>query len=267
MVCGNNCDMSEIEVKDQVDIADGRGEMTERQRIDWFGWWTKSTTATKITYFRLLLIPFIILFYVGAVQQLSMFFVEYGKLIALILFVVAALTDFLDGWVARRFNQVSEAGKILDPAMDKLLVLAGLVLIVMDSDLRDSSLPMVMPVFAGVIVIFIAIARDYITTIVRLMGQSKGIDVAADKVAKYKTAFQLIGIVMFMLVAALRGVWSQGGGNLDRMSTLLEILTYASWFVLATATVLTIISGVWYTVKYVRASKELKAKESANAEG
>ncbi|MCL2851270.1 MAG: CDP-diacylglycerol--glycerol-3-phosphate 3-phosphatidyltransferase [Firmicutes bacterium] len=226
----------------------------ERTKVDWFGWFTRATLATKITYFRLLLIPFILLFYIGAIQGFSGFFIENGRLVALVLFIVAALTDFLDGWVARRFNQVSELGKILDPAMDKLLVLAGFILIAVDPGLRGSSFLFIMPVYAAVIIVFIAIARDYITTIIRLMGQSKGVDVAADKVAKYKTACQLVGISMFMFLAAIIAMW-EGTGNTDRMRTLVEVITYTAWAVMIAATVLTIISGVWYSIKYVKASK------------
>ncbi len=86
------------------------------------------TTANKITIFRILLIPFFIsqvLYYTHAGNELH-------RLLAIVCFAAAAISDGIDGYLARHFNQISELGKVLDPLADKLLLVSGLVLLSLD---------------------------------------------------------------------------------------------------------------------------------------
>jgi len=79
----------------------------------------------KLSLLRIFLIPVMLFFYLAD-------FVPYGKVIALAVFIIAAFTDFLDGKIARKHNLVTNLGKLLDPIADKLLVMSGLLLVVID---------------------------------------------------------------------------------------------------------------------------------------
>ena len=79
----------------------------------------------KLSLLRIILIPFMLFFYLAT-------FVPYGKIIALAIFIIAALTDMLDGKIARKYNLVTNLGKLLDPIADKLLVMSALLLVVVD---------------------------------------------------------------------------------------------------------------------------------------
>ena len=79
-------------------------------------------TPNKITLTRILMLPLIVFFYLAT-------FIPYGRLVAAILFVVACLTDFLDGYLARKNNQVTTLGKFFDTIADKMLIMTGLLLV------------------------------------------------------------------------------------------------------------------------------------------
>lgn len=79
-------------------------------------------TPNKITLTRILMLPLIVFFYLAT-------FIPYGRLVSAVLFVVACLTDFLDGYLARKNNQVTTLGKFFDSIADKMLIMTGLILI------------------------------------------------------------------------------------------------------------------------------------------
>ena len=96
------------------------------------------TTANKVTIIRILLVPFFIvqvLYYVDSGH-------EYHRLLALLAFAVAAISDGVDGYIARRYNQRSELGAILDPMADKLLLVSGIVLLSLDNGESLPHIPM-----------------------------------------------------------------------------------------------------------------------------
>lgn len=131
----------------------------------------------KITLARVLLVPiFIIMFYVD---------IPNNQLYAGIIFVVAALTDMLDGYIARRDNLVTTFGKFIDPLADKLLVSAALILLV-----ETSTIP------AWVVIIIIA--REFTITGFRIIAASEGVTIAASSLGKFKTITQLIAIVLLL---------------------------------------------------------------------
>ncbi|MDY0150963.1 MAG: CDP-diacylglycerol--glycerol-3-phosphate 3-phosphatidyltransferase [Candidatus Cloacimonas sp.] len=130
-----------------------------------------------LTVLRFLLVP-VFLYFLLYSQH------ESRVLIALIIFVVASLTDYLDGMLARKFNVVSNFGKIMDPLADKLIVLSAL-----------AGLCWLSPFQISKIVFFIILARELIITILREIYQRKGFVVAADKLGKLKTVMQMVGII------------------------------------------------------------------------
>jgi len=212
------------------------------------------TTATKITLVRAALIPFIMFFYIMA-EHVDAFF-RWGKLVALALFVVAAATDALDGWVARKYNQVSDMGKLLDPIVDKLLTLSALALILTDSALRHEFNTMI-PMWAAAIVMFVIIGRDYIISVVRNLAMQRGIVIPADGFGKAKSIALFIGLALFMFLAANFHL----SNDVIPWGTALDVALYISWFVLGTSVVLSVVSCVNYCIGFARDSQEKDCKE------
>lgn len=136
------------------------------------------TTANKITLIRIAMIPFFIWF---ALQADST-----SQIIALVLFCTASFTDFLDGYIARKYNQVTDFGKFVDPLADKLLVTAALLIFIEKG------------IFASWMV-FIILAREFIITSLRIVAANKGRVLAATWTGKVKTCVQIAGIILDFL--------------------------------------------------------------------
>lgn len=136
------------------------------------------TTASKITMVRIAMIPFFI--------AVAMMDFEGHDYVALAIFAVASLTDSLDGYVARRYNQVSDFGKFIDPIADKLLVTAALLIFVERGQIASWAC-------------FIVIAREFLVSGLRLVAVEKGIVIAAGFSGKVKTAASLICICIMFL--------------------------------------------------------------------
>ncbi len=135
-----------------------------------------------LTFLRLLLIPvFITLFSIFSPPQ---------ALAAAIVFTMAALTAFFDGYFARRNGQITTLGKLLDPLADKLLVVAGILLLV-ESQIVASWLA------------FAIIAREIGITGLRAIAATEGIMIPADTIGKLKTFFQVVGITLLMLPSSM----------------------------------------------------------------
>lgn len=165
------------------------------------------TTANKITLTRICMIPFFI--YFASQPMLSGDFeraiVNFptNTIIALVLFCVASFTDFLDGYVARKYNQVTDFGKFVDPLADKLLVTSALVLFVEQGAM------------AGWMVCVI-IARELIITSLRVVAANKGRVLAATWTGKVKTCVQIGGIIAIYLYYIFIG--AVGSGAVDSMA-------------------------------------------------
>lgn len=134
----------------------------------------------KLTMFRVILIPFFVFF------LLTPYFPDYGKYIAVAIFIVASLTDLLDGKIARKYNLVTNFGKFMDPLADKLLVCSALICLVEAKQLE------------GWIVIII-IAREFIISGFRLIAAEHQIVIAASYWGKFKTTFQMLMIIVLVL--------------------------------------------------------------------
>ncbi|MDY2726022.1 MAG: CDP-diacylglycerol--glycerol-3-phosphate 3-phosphatidyltransferase [Anaerostipes faecalis] len=134
----------------------------------------------KLTILRILMIPVFLVFLMTDVAG------ENGKWIAVAIFIIASLTDFLDGYIARKYNLVSNFGKFMDPLADKLLVCSAMIALVgMD---RLSSL-----------VAIIIIAREFIISGFRLVASDNGVVIAASYWGKFKTNFQMFMIIMLII--------------------------------------------------------------------
>ncbi|MEG1848249.1 MAG: CDP-diacylglycerol--glycerol-3-phosphate 3-phosphatidyltransferase [Lachnospiraceae bacterium] len=171
----------------------------------------------KLTILRVLMIPFFVFFLLTDYAGTS------SKWIALALFVVASLTDLLDGKIARKYNLVTNFGKFMDPLADKLLVCAAMICLV-----EMGKLPAWM--------VTIIISREFIISGFRLIASDNGIVIAASYWGKFKTAFQMVMIVL--LVA-----------DIPKIAILTQIVV---WIALA----LTIISLIDYLIKNSNVMKE-----------
>lgn len=173
----------------------------------------------KLTCLRVLLIPFFVVF---LLMEGSF---SYFKWIALAIFIIASLTDLLDGKIARKYNLVTNFGKFMDPLADKLLVCSAMICLI-----SLGKIP------AWVVVIIIA--REFTISGFRLVASDNGVVIAASMWGKYKTTFQMIMVILMIADIAV-------------LSILTQIIM---WIALA----LTIISLVDYLVKNKDVMKETK---------
>jgi len=145
----------------------------------------------KISLARILLMPLFIVF--------SLLTFPGAKFIALGIFIIAAVSDAIDGYIARKYNLVTDLGKFLDPIADKLLATTGLILLIVGEN-------PIIPMPYGIVVMFVMILRDYEVTGLRQIGQLKGRIIAADKVAKTKANFLYATLVYGLLISAFREI-------------------------------------------------------------
>ena len=169
------------------------------------------TTASKITLVRVAFIPlFMVFMYLsGGVAN------SWQLWVSLAIFIVASLTDYIDGYIARKYNQVSDFGKFLDPLADKLLVIAAMAMFCEWG---------IFPAWA----LMIVLTREFAVTGLRLVAVGKGTVIAAGKSGKFKTASTMIGLCVMM---AFPGI---------------EIL---NWVIIAVIVATTLYSGVEYFIQ------------------
>ena len=144
------------------------------------------TTASKITLARVALIPIYMVFMYlsGGVAN------SWALWTALAIFVFASLTDYVDGYIARKYNQVSDFGKFLDPLADKLLTIAAMTIFCQWGMMSAWALMLVL-------------TREFAVTGLRLVAVGKGKVIAAGKSGKFKTASTMIGLCVLMAFPAV----------------------------------------------------------------
>ncbi|HWT75518.1 MAG TPA: CDP-diacylglycerol--glycerol-3-phosphate 3-phosphatidyltransferase [Mobilitalea sp.] len=172
----------------------------------------------KITMFRVAMIPIFLIFML--IQD-----IPYGRYIAAVIFVIAALTDMLDGYIARKNNLVTNFGKFMDPLADKLLVSSALICFV---ELN------LIPVW----IVIVIISREFIISGFRLVASDNGVVIAASWWAKIKTTVQMIMSVMLII-------------NLD--NPIINVLEQIAIYL---ALILTIVSLIEYLIKNKNVLKE-----------
>ena len=158
----------------------------------------------KLTMARVIMIPFFVIF------MLTGWGGEASKWISLAIFIVASLTDLLDGHIARKHNLVSNFGKFMDPLADKLLVCTALICLTSMNRLN-------------VIVVLVIIAREFIISGFRLVASDNGIVIAASYWGKFKTVSQMALIIV--LIMDLGGVWNVVGTVLTWVALLLTVVS------------------------------------------
>ena len=172
----------------------------------------------KLTMFRVILIPFFVVFLLVDITSVD-------KWIALAIFIVASLTDLLDGKIARKYNLVTNFGKFMDPLADQLLVCSALICLV-----ALERIPAWM--------VIVIIAREFIISGFRLVASDNGVVIAASYWGKFKTTFQIIMICLMI-------------ADLEELQLLTMIVTWV-------AVILTVVSLVDYLVKNKDVMKDTK---------
>lgn len=147
------------------------------------------TTANKLTILRILLIPVMIsVLYIDALVIDTEFLnMTVQQIIFAGLFILASLTDFLDGYIARKYNQITTFGKFLDPIADKVLVFTALLYLMVQ-----------MPDRVAIWGVMVIIVREFLVTGVRLIAVEHGKVIAASHLGKYKTLTTMLAIIMFL---------------------------------------------------------------------
>lgn len=172
--------------------------------------------ANKLTLLRIIMIPLFVFL-----------LLEGYSLWALIVFASAAFTDFLDGYLARKYNLITNFGKFMDPLADKLLVTSALVCFVQLGLLNAW-------------VVIIILSREFIVSIFRAIAAAEGIVIAASWWGKAKTISQMLMVIVLLL----------GNYPFDLLNVPMDQI------LIVLATVLTILSGVDYIVKNKQVLKD-----------
>ena len=175
----------------------------------------------KLTVLRMVLVPFFVAALLLSKTNDSL------KWVALALFVIASLTDFADGYIARKYNLITNFGKFMDPLADKILTISGMICLIELGRIPSW-------------IVVIIVAREFIISGFRLIATEHGIVIAANYWGKFKTTFQMIMIILMIM-------------NLPALSLVTDIVMWI-------ALILTIISLATYIMQNMDVVRTMELK-------
>ncbi|TLG77080.1 CDP-diacylglycerol--glycerol-3-phosphate 3-phosphatidyltransferase [Culicoidibacter larvae] len=184
---------------------------------------------TKITIARIIFIPFVLIFWAVPIVEPILWGISLGQLISAILFVILTITDFVDGYIARKYNMITEFGKFLDPIADKVLVFSAYFLLIQDGSMIY-------------IPALIMLTREFIVASLRMIAASKGTVIAADMFGKLKTVSQFISLFVYLF-------------GIQNISPAMNVVALVLLWI---SVLLTVLSGV----NYVKNSWSVLAEEN-----
>lgn len=192
----------------------------------------KMNLPNKLTILRMIMVPFFVAFILLSPKVL------WFKWIALAIFILASLTDMLDGKIARKYNLITNFGKFMDPLADKLLVCSALICL---TDLN------MIPSWITIVII----AREFIVSGFRLIAAEKGVVIAAGKSGKWKTAITMVMVCFMLCVVNGQGFVKQEVPNasIDAFYPIYWVLYGIGFVLMIVAVILTIVSMIDYLVK------------------
>ena len=192
----------------------------------------------KLTLARIIMIPFFI----------AVFYLNFTGhyFCSLAIFALASLTDFFDGYIARKYDMVTDLGKFMDPIADKVLVLSALVVMIADPYVNVFGYFGPLYFALGGVGLAIIVAREMVVSSLRMMAAKKGIVLPAEKIGKVKTFMTDVAIIVLLTAGDLL-VIANGVG------VVVNIVGLAFF---ALSVVLTVVSGVSYLVKNAGVFKE-----------
>jgi CDP-diacylglycerol--glycerol-3-phosphate 3-phosphatidyltransferase len=152
---------------------------------------------------------------------------QYGRTAALVLFIIAGLTDYFDGEIARRYQFVTAFGKLMDPLVDKIMIAAAFISLV---PLRA------IPAWVAITIV----AREFLITGLRLVATTKGQVLPAERLGKHKTSWQIVTVIFFLVLLSIRELryasgmdewwrrtWHDGGKALVFVAVMLTVYSGA----------------------------------------
>jgi CDP-diacylglycerol---glycerol-3-phosphate 3-phosphatidyltransferase len=201
-----------------------------RQNFRLHGWVRAGMMVRPMNLPNLLTVGRILLSVIFVVALSIRWPFAYGS--AFVLFLVASATDFLDGWLARRTNQVTDFGKLMDPLADKILVTSAMVLLAVER---------LLPAWFVIVILF----REFLVTGVRMLALSQQTVIAADIWGKLKTVFQIVLVCLILGPAGLRELgWSKFGNW--------ELWDWAETTAFYLTLVTTVLSGLLYLRAFLK---------------
>ncbi|MGP1570087.1 MAG: CDP-diacylglycerol--glycerol-3-phosphate 3-phosphatidyltransferase [Eubacteriales bacterium] len=164
----------------------------------------------QLTMARIFAVPFFVIAYMK-----EMF------LVAFVIFILASITDMLDGKIARKYNLITNFGKIMDPLADKILVYAAFCLMV-----ENQTIPSFM--------LIVILAREFLVSGIRTVAAVEGVVIAAAMSGKIKTVLQMIAVPLLLMI------------NIPQLADFYKVIYYAAYGFLWASFVMTIVSGIEY---------------------
>jgi CDP-diacylglycerol--glycerol-3-phosphate 3-phosphatidyltransferase len=174
--------------------------------------------ANSITIARILLVPVFLVLLLGGLPE------PWGDLAAAAVFILAAATDKLDGYVARRNKQITTLGQFLDPLADKLLIAAALIALVAQDRVAAW-------------VATVIIVREIAVSVLRIIGVSQGVSIPADRYGKLKTVLQIVYVVYVLIPTETIAEW---------IHVSADVAVVIQWTLAVLVVVVTLYSGVRY---------------------
>ena len=188
--------------------------------------------ANRITLARILIVPFFIFF-----MAMDGF---YMRLAALIVFILASITDSIDGYIARKYGTITDFGKFIDPLADKLLVSSALISFV---EIKELSIPPW--------IVIVIISREFIITGLRSVAAAKSIIIPAALSGKFKTFSQMTTIIVILAIlcanSAITELMKVDAYTIHRFHSVVKIIPFTLMFITA---LFTIVSGLSYIFKH-----------------
>ncbi len=159
--------------------------------------------------------------------------IDWNSIIVLILFIIACITDWLDGYLSRKYNWISVFGKILDPIADKVIINSIFILFAIQTKTN-----------AAFVIAFII--RDIVVDAIRMYASSKNIVIAANFLGKLKTVLQMLAIItMLLLGCAINSVVSWWYWSIQNLFVYFSLL-------------ISIVSGIVYIISFIKLNKSAK---------
>ncbi len=185
----------------------------------------------RLTLFRVILVPVFVVFMLLNTDSGH----AWNDIIALIIFIVASLTDMLDGRIARKRNLITDFGKFMDPLADKLLVCAALICLLQIG---------LVPAWP----IIIIISREFVISGFRLVAAEHQNVIAASRWGKFKTVFQMVAVILYLVVCVLANyVFTYS--DIFALEIVLLVVIIVATVAFYVAVVLTVVSMIDYIVK------------------
>lgn len=195
----------------------------------------------KLSLLRIFLIPIILIFLLPIKlfsfepTAWNLFIGDFGRIVAAILFIIASLTDYADGVIARKYNLITNLGKFLDSLADKMLVISVLIALV--------DIGRISSVFVVIIVL-----REFMVTGLRLLASNKGVVMAAEMIGKIKTVTQMIAIIFILFEPLFIIIISKLFSGISDSSINSSVIMIGN-VLFAICVIMTIISGMDYMIR------------------